>query len=291
MKAERPSRTAHFVAHGRALADAGLSHIPNFHDPTARIFLNEKGRRSLARTERSAREAKPGIAVEMARTMADMIALRTTAIDTAVRDAIAGGATQLVILGAGYDGRAWRMPELAGVKVFEVDHPATQGDKRAHLTELPPAIGVVSFVPIDFKHESLDAVLDRAGHDRSSPTCWIWEGVVMYLTREVMRATLAGIGGRSAPGSTLIVNYHTAHRRLFARLMFRLIGEPQISAWTAEEMAADLRSVGFVVGEDSSLADWNKRFAQGKAKVERGFYMRIAIALGPTKGTTNERRG
>ena len=278
MKGERPSRTAHFVAHGRALADAGLSHVPDFHDPTARVFLSEKGKRSLAKTEHAARKGKRGIALEMARVMADMIALRTAAIDTAVRDAIAGGATQLVILGAGYDGRAWRMPELAGVKVFEVDHPATQGEKRTRLAELPPASGIVSFVPIDFKLESLGTVLDRAGHNRSSPTCWIWEGVVMYLTRDVMRATLAGIAGRSAPGSTLIVNYHTVHRRFFARLMFRLIGEPQISAWTPEEMAADLRSVGFAVREDSAMADWNDRFAQGMAKVERGSYMRIAIA-------------
>jgi methyltransferase (TIGR00027 family) len=277
VKAERPSRTAHFVAHGRALADLGISHIPDFHDPTARVFLSQKGKRSLAKTEQAARRGK-GITLEMARAMADMIALRTTAIDTAVRDAIAGGAKQLVILGAGYDGRAWRMPELAGVKVFEVDHPATQADKRKHLAELPPATGVVSFVPTNFEKEPLDAVLARAGHDRSSPTCWIWEGVVMYLTRDVMRATLADVAARSAPGSTLIVNYHTLHRRLFARLMFRLIGEPQISAWSPEEMAADLRAAGFTVREDSSIADWNVRFAQGKAKVERGFYMRIAIA-------------
>jgi methyltransferase (TIGR00027 family) len=278
VKPERPSRTAHFVAHGRALADAGLSHVPDFHDPTARVFLNAKGKRSLTKTERAAREGRRGIGIEMARVMADMIALRTAAIDTAVRDAIAGGATQLVILGAGYDGRAWRMPELAGVKIFEVDHPATQGDKRTRLAELPPPTGIVTFVPIDFQMEPLGAVLDRAGHNRSSPTCWIWEGVVMYLTRDVMRATLAGIAGRSAPGSTLIVNYHTVHRRFFARLMFRLIGEPQISAWTREGMAADLRSVGFAVREDSGMADWNDRFAQGKAKVDRGSYMRIAIA-------------
>ena len=278
MKAERPSRTAHFVAHGRALADTGLSHVPDFHDPTARVFLNEKGKRSLAKTEHAAREGQRGIGIEMARVMADMIALRTAAIDTAVRDTIAGGATQLGILGAGYDGRAWRMPELAGVRVFEVDHPATQGEKRTHLAELPPASGQVSFVPMDFQLESLGAVLDRAGHNRSSPTCWIWEGVVMYLCRDVMRATLAGIAGRSAPGSTLIVNYHTVHRRLFARLMFRLIGEPQISAWSRLEMAADLRSVGFVVREDSGMADWNVRFAHGRARVERGSYMRIAIA-------------
>jgi len=276
VKAERPSRTAHLVALGRALADAGLSHVPDFQDPTARVFLNEKGKRSLAKTMHAAR--KGGIRLESARVMADLIALRTAAIDTAVRDAIAAGATQLVILGAGYDGRAWRMPELAGVRVFEVDHPATQGDKRAHLSELPPATGLVSFVSIDFERESLGAVLDRAGHDRSSPTCWIWEGVVMYLTRDAMRATAGGIAGRSAPGSTLIVNYHTVHRRFLARVIFRLLGEPQISAWTPAEMAADLGSVGLVVREDSGMADWNDRFAQGKAKVERAAYMRIAIA-------------
>ena len=278
MKAERPSRTAQFVALGRALADAGLSHVPKFHDPTARVFLSEKGKRALAKHEQAAREGKRGTRFEMARVMADLIALRTAAIDTAVRDAIAGGAKQLVILGAGYDGRAWRMTELAGVNVFEVDHPATQGDKRRHLAELPPATGTVSLVSMNFEHESLDTVLERAGHDRSSPTCWIWEGVVMYLTRDVVRATLASIAGRSAPGSTLIVNYHTVHRRLFARLIFRLIGEPQISAWTREEMAADLRSVGFVVRDDSGMIDWNERFAQGEAKIQRGSYMRVAIA-------------
>ena len=278
MKADRASRTAHFVALGRALADAGLSHVPGFRDPTARVFLTEKGERSFAKTERAARDGNRGMAVNAARTMADLIALRTTAIDAAVRDAIAGGATQLVILGAGYDGRAWRLNELAGVKVFEVDHPATQGEKRARVTGLPPATGTVSFVSIDFEREALGTVLDRAGHDRSSPTCWIWEGVVMYLTREAMRGTLAGIADRSARGSTLIVNYHSARRRFFASLMFRLIGEPQISAWTREEMATDLRSAGFAVGEDSGMADWNDRFAQGKAKVERASYMRIAIS-------------
>ena len=207
-----------------------------------------------------------------------MMALRTSAIDNAVRDAIAGGATQLVILGAGYDGRAWRMSELAGVNVFEVDHPATQTDKRARVSALPAAKGTVHFISIDFERESLDSVLERAGHDRASPTCWIWEGVVMYLTRDAMRATLAAIARRSARGSTLIVNYHTSHRRFIARILFRLIGEPQISAWTREEMASDLRSAGFVVRDDSAMTDWNDRFAGAKAKVERAAYMRIAVA-------------
>ena len=216
--------------------------------------------------------------LEMARGMADIMALRTAAIDKAVRDAIARGAKQVVILGAGYDGRAWRMPEIAGMQVFEVDHPATQGNKRTHVSELPQSLGIVNFVSMDFERESLHTVLDRAGHNRSLPTCWIWEGVVMYLTHDAMRATLASIAGRSAPDSTLIVNYHTVHRGFIARLIFRLIGEPQISAWTREEMAADLRSVGFRVADDSGMGDWNTQFAQGAAKVERALYMRIAIA-------------
>ena len=278
MKAERPSRTAHFVALGRALADAGLSHVADFRDPTARAFLSDRGKQSLAKAERAAQAGKRSSRAEAARVMADLIALRTAAIDEAVRDAIAGGARQLVILGAGYDGRAWRIPELAGIRVFEVDHPATQGSKRARAETLPPAIGTVSFVSIDFERASLDKVLDRAGHDRRLPTCWIWEGVVMYLTRDTMRATLAGIAGRSAHGSTLIVNYHTIHRRWVARLIFRLIGEPQISAWTPDEMAADLRSAGFVVRADTGMVDWNARFARGESKVERAAYMRIVVA-------------
>ena len=101
----------------------------------------------------------------------------------------------------------------------------------------------------------------------------------MYLTRDAMLATLRDVARRSAHGSTLIVNYHTTHRRFIAPLIFRLIGEPQISAWTPEEMAADLRSVGFVVHADSGMLDWNQRFARGAAtKVERGAYMRIAVA-------------
>lgn len=279
MKAERASRTAHLVTLGRAFADAGLSHVADFRDPTARVFLSEQGARSLARTERKARDGERGMGLDMARRMADMIALRTATIDAAVRDAIAAGARQLVILGAGYDGRAWRMRELTGVKVFEVDHPATQREKRTRLTMLPPAIGIVTFVPVNFETESLDTALDGAGHDRTAPTCWIWEGVVMYLTRDAMRATLAAIAGRSAPGSALIVNYHTLHRRLFARLMFRLIGEPQISAWSPDEMAADLRSAGFSVRQDSGMMDWNERLARGDAKVERGSYMRVAVAV------------
>lgn len=279
MRDEAPSRTAHLVALGRAMGDLGLSHVEGFRDPTARHFLNAAGARSLAKAEAALRAGGKGMRLEVARAMADRMALRTSAIDAAVRDAMGGGATQLVIVGAGYDGRAWRMPALQAARVFELDHPATQGYKREHAAGLGPAIGEVAFVPIDFEREPLDSVLDAAGHDRASPTCWIWEGVVMYLTRAAVRTTLETIAERSAPGSTLIVNYHTRpHRSLLARLILRLMGEPQISHWTPAEMAADLASAGFTAREDTGMLDWNQRFAAGRARVEGGAHMRVVVA-------------
>jgi methyltransferase (TIGR00027 family) len=285
MKADLPSRTAQLVALGRALANSGVTHVPEFSDPTARIFLSERGTRSLEKTERAYRSGKRGFAVEYGRVMADMMALRTLAIDHGVRDAITRGARQLVILGAGYDGRAWRMKELAGVKVFEVDHPATQGAKREKVPLLPRPIGAVSFVPTNFEKESVSEVLARAGHDRSIPTCWIWEGVVMYLTRDAMRATLADIARLSGPRSTLIINYHAEHRNIVARLMFRLLGEAMISAHSRDEMKSELRAVGFEVREDGGMADWNRRFAAGAANETRGSYMRVLVAsrVGPAE--------
>jgi methyltransferase (TIGR00027 family) len=279
MKADLPSRTAQLVALGRAMADSGLSHVSGFQDPTARLFLDEKGQRAFAKTEGAIRAGKKTWSTEYARVMADMMALRTTAIDTAVGDAIGRGARQLVILGAGYDGRAWRMKALTGVKVFEVDHPATQGAKRERVKAAPPPIGSVTFVPIDFERQNLREVLSKAGHDSSAPTCWIWEGVVMYLTHDAMRDTLKSIASLSAAASTLIINYHAEKRRLLERLMFRLIGEPMISAWTPEQMAEELSAVRFVVREDTGMADWNMRWASGQARATRGAYMRVVVAL------------
>ena len=131
---------------------------------------------------------------------------RTVAIDDAVR---ARANPQLVILGAGLDGRAFRMEELASVEVFEVDHPASQRDKRDRITELPSYAKSLHFVPVDFARDALDSALASASHQAKEPTTWIWEGVVPYLTRAEVEATLRVVGDRSEPGSRLIVNYQT----------------------------------------------------------------------------------
>ena len=278
MKKDLPSRTAQFVATGRALAHRGLSRVPNFSEPTAYTLLADRSKRAVDKTEQAFRAGKTGLRMSYARRLADILALRTLAIDTALRDAITRGARQVVILGAGYDGRAWRLDELAGVKVFEVDHPATQGDKRSRVPQLPSAKGIVSFVPVDFERETIEGPLERAGHDATRPTCWIWEGVVMYLTRDAFRGTLGSIARRSAPGSTLILNYHDAPPAPLARLMFRLIGEPMRSAYPPAEMKAELEAAGFEVREDTAIAEWNARWAKGQANVKGREYVRVVVA-------------
>jgi methyltransferase (TIGR00027 family) len=170
------------------------------------------------------------------------------------------------------------MRELAGARLFEIDHPATQAVKRAHLRSLPPAIADVTFVPVNFEQQSVGKALAAVGHDGSRPTCWIWEGVVMYLTPDAMRATLADVGSRSAPDSTLIINYHTSLRRGLFGLFLRMLGEPVRSAWSPAQMAAELRSRRFDVVEDSGVADWAQRYATGNVEMRAGRIMRIAVA-------------
>ena len=115
-----------------------------------------------------------------------MMVSRTVAIDEAVR---AAASPQVVILGAGLDGRAWRMQELRDVTVFEVDHPDSQRVKRARVSALQQVARDVRFVPVDFTRDRLDDALAAAGHDATRPTTWIWEGVVMYLELADIEAT------------------------------------------------------------------------------------------------------
>jgi methyltransferase (TIGR00027 family) len=279
VNADRASKTAMMVAYMRALADAGASHVPGFRDPLARRFLNAKWTRRLTKVEAKLRSGQEGVMVAASRVAADMMALRTATIDAVVKDAVAQNIRQIVILGAGLDTRAWRMPELAGTQVFEVDHPATQAFKQQHLETLPRPVAAVVFVPVDFEHDSLDNALARAGHDPNGATCWIWEGVVMYLTRDAMRTTLRQLAARSANGSILIVNYHTELRRGLVGFVLRLLGEPFKSEWSPTEMAADLSAVGFRVEDDSGVADWAERFATGPVETKAGGGARIAVAL------------
>jgi methyltransferase (TIGR00027 family) len=122
-------------------------------------------------------------------------------------DGVRRGVTQYVILGAGLDSFGYRSDLAGRVRVFEVDHPATQEWKRQVLAAARiPVPASLAFVPVDFESGSLAERLARAGFDPSRPALISWLGVTMYLTRAAIGQTLAVIG-RFAPGTEVIADY------------------------------------------------------------------------------------
>jgi len=132
---------------------------------------------------------------------------RTRFIDDAIQAAVSIGIGQSVILGAGYDTRASRLAGMERVRVFEVDLELVQEDKKRKLRRrfgrLPEN---VSFVPIDFGSQRLEAVMAGTSLDPSTQAVYVWEGVTQYLSEQSVQQTLAFIGG-SAPGSILVFTY------------------------------------------------------------------------------------
>jgi methyltransferase (TIGR00027 family) len=181
MTAMEASRTAVLVCQGRAAADGRIA-VGRFADPVAITMLREGERIPVDWVRAGTPPAgwAERVDYEAVRACAELMVPRTIAIDEAVR---ARPAPQVVILGAGLDARAWRMKELAGVDVFEVDHPASQQDKRDWIGDQVPLAGSLRYVPVDLTRDRLDAALTEAGHQPSAPTTWIWEGVVPYLHR------------------------------------------------------------------------------------------------------------
>lgn len=134
------------------------------------------------------------------------LVMRTRFIDDVVTAWAAGGSTQLVILGAGLDTRAYRLQSLVNAIVFEADLPDLQRLKQGKLKGVPRSAGEVRFVPVDFNTEPLGQALGTAGFDPARPALFVWEGVTQYLTKSGVHATLAFVAG-CAPGSRLVFTY------------------------------------------------------------------------------------
>jgi methyltransferase (TIGR00027 family) len=138
-----------------------------------------------------------------------LMLLRTRFIDELMDRAIRAGATQLVILGAGFDTRAHRFAELLqDTAIFEVDYGATQEYKKRRVEAVLGAQPAnLVYAPIDFTRETLGEVLRRAGFEASRKTYYICEGVSMYVPEAGMKETLRSIAAESAPGSALLLEY------------------------------------------------------------------------------------
>jgi methyltransferase (TIGR00027 family) len=286
MRAQRPSQTASFVALARSLAHDGFTSLPRFDDPYALALLSPRWRSAHRLLTRWLRRAGPERR-DRAIAQLDVIPLRVAAIDAEVRAAVAGGARQLVILGAGLDTRSFRMPELADVAVFEVDHPATQAYKRRRSAPLPRRARSLTFVPVDFERDSLAAALGAAGLQAGERTAWIWEGVVMYLTDGALGSTLDAIARSSAPASTLLVHYHEPSAPVangqhgVRRMLLTFWREPQIGLRSAQTMDSWVRRAGFDVVSDTRPPDWARRLGAQAPAGHTAAITRLLVARRP----------
>jgi methyltransferase (TIGR00027 family) len=278
MKPGQASKTAVLVCAARAIADV-LRNVPGFSDPTALAFLPDDARAIVtAHREGPPRNIRARFRYEFMSARAAMMGVRTVIVDDAVREA---ASKQVVILGAGFDGRAWRMSELRDAIVFEIDHPDTQRDKRARIGSLTQQARDVRFVPVDFTRDDLGERLAAASHDPTQPTTWIWEGVVMYLTPSEVEATLRVIAARSAKRSRLVIVYIGPGGFLvpLVALAVRRLGEPFRSRFTASEMKSLLARHGFEVRSDESLPTSAARIAPAIEKASRRVkHMRTVVA-------------
>jgi methyltransferase (TIGR00027 family) len=197
---------------------------------------------------------------------------RQTFFDTVV-DRYLPGIAQFVILGAGFDTRAYRLPRDGRVRSFEVDTPKTQAVKRAMLDKAAIDTTGVTFVAADFEKEDWLARLVEAGFDPKEPALFVWEGVIMYLDREAVEATLRKIAG-TARGSVVAFDYFTTEplesRTLYwryGRAMTKAAGEPMkfgidSTPPSRERLVELLRSCGLALGEQRTLGA--ERETEGK---------------------------
>jgi methyltransferase (TIGR00027 family) len=192
-------------------------------------------------------------------------------LEKAVRE----GVKQYVILGAGMDTFALRRPDLVEqLQVFEVDHPATQAQKRQRLLRLGQETPHrLQFLAVDFSRENLSTALRRSTYGSQEPSFFSWLGVTYYLSRQALLATFRAIAASAPSGSTVIFDYldteafvpEKAARRVNIMIeIVKKVGEPMLTGFDPATLAADLAGVGLRLQEDMGPADIQRRFFAGR---------------------------
>jgi methyltransferase (TIGR00027 family) len=213
MEEGRPSSTALGAALLRA-AHLVVDDEPSIlKDDFAAVFSGVENEAALrAALERMqanfARRASPALAHSLVRHLRASVTMRSRYTEDELSKALARGIKQYVILGAGLDSFAYRRRDLADVlRVFEVDHPATQQWKRGRLQELgielPPNL---TFIPLNFEQQTVTAALQAGGYRPEEPAFFSWLGVIGYLTEEATFKTLREVVA-AAPGSEIVFGY------------------------------------------------------------------------------------
>ena len=292
MTVQNSSKTAEYMALFRALESRRSWRTRLFADPLATDFL----RPSLKRIALLARFPGGGALVEKladrrvpgARTSA---IARTRLIDDLLAGAIGNELCQIVILGAGFDCRAYRLPILHNRDVYEVDHPITLERKRRHLKErfgkLPHNL---HYVPIDFNRESLDSTLQQAGVTGSVKTVFLWEGVSNYLTAEAVDSVLRYVSAFPSGSQVIFTYVHSGvldgtvkfdgAERLLADVAE--LHEPWTFGMNPAEVNKYLQEHGLRLVVDLGASEYRKRYFGSVADEMHGYeFYHVAMAEVP----------
>lgn len=266
------SRTAEIIALARATETNRPEAFRLFADPFAKEFLRPRFRLLVALSR------VPGM-LGLLNRIADKktgvkglmmsFCCRTKSIDDALSDALRSGYAQIVILGAGFDSRPYRVSDIEHATVFEVDRPSTQEFKRARLAKLLKELpSHVVFVSVDFQTQKLADQLQDAGFRQKEKTFFIWEGVTEYLTPDSVDNTLRFIA-RSAPDSRLVFTYidrgvidgTPAFQEAQVLVeQVRSFGEPWIFGLVPAEVGNYLTARGLQLVEDLGAKEYQERF-------------------------------
>lgn len=204
MKSRQSSTTAEGMALLRAIESQKPEGRRICYDPYARALVN-----GISYTL-SKLVIDSGLYDRMARGAIEFITARERYIDDFLKTCLDEGVEQVVILGAGFDTRAYRIPGIEKTRVFEIDHPDTQQEKRRRIKKVvDPLPANITFLPIDFNTQTLNEILlaPASGYNERATTLFIWQGVTVYLTQEGVDSTLAFIANHSGPGSKVIFDY------------------------------------------------------------------------------------
>jgi methyltransferase (TIGR00027 family) len=274
MKPNQPSRTALMIARQRA-AHQVLDHGSILEDPFALKILREDEKDVLQFANQH----------PLASIGRLFTAARSRIAEDALSRAVERGVRQIVILGAGLDTFALRNPHGAGeIRIYEVDHPATQAGKRERLAEaqiaLPPSL---IFVPVDFEQDELGEKLVAAGFQQNAPAFFTWLGVVPYLTEDAIDRTLDYIS--SIQNSEVVFDYMEPAEAFSEELrqiekaradQLEKLGERSATRFEPDGVAAVLRSHGFCDLEDIDFQEIASRFGsavQGLAPGHAGLHV------------------
>ena len=282
VKDDSPSRTAYGVAMSRAAHQ--IFDLPRvFEDPAALSILGPKITGGIRAAERRFNS-------RYARYLRAFLVARSRLAEEALTEAVARGVRQYVLLGAGLDTFAYRNPYAAqGLRVFEVDHPATQEWKRqlvshAHLKSQ----GSLIYVPVNFEREQLAERLLANGFHRDEPAFFSWLGVTMYLTQDAIQETLRFVAQTMVTRSGIIFDYLTLPprwdylRRWGLKVLMRRVaaaGEPWQTFFDPAALLGDLSRLGFATIRDLGRDEINARFFDNAgARLRVGAIGRVVLA-------------